>query len=79
MVGTAVFTVERELRYFDSKEEREEESRFQRFRDKQSNLDSNFGKTFFVHVRILVSGITNLLGNRWRWPSKCSQTSPIPI
>jgi hypothetical protein len=64
MVGTAVLTVERELRYFDSKEEREEELRFQRFRDKQSNLDSNFGKLFFAHVRILVSGIVNLLGNR---------------
>jgi hypothetical protein len=78
MVGTALLTVERELRYLDSKEVRREEPRFQRFRDKQSNLNSNLGKSFFVHVRILVSGIANLLGNRWRWPSMCSQTSPIP-
>jgi hypothetical protein len=63
----ALLTVERELRYLDSKEERrggggeeeeEEEPRFQRFRDKQSNLDSNFGKFSFVHARILVSGVT---------------------
>lgn len=79
MAGMALLTVERELRYLNSKEEREEEPRFQRFRDKQSNLDSDLGKFLFIHVRILVSGIIiNLLGIRWRWPSMCSQTSPIP-
>jgi len=79
VVGTALLTVERELRYLNSKEEREKEPRFQRFRDKQSNLDRDLGKFLFIHVRILVSGIIiNLLGIRWRWPSMCSQTSPIP-
>lgn len=48
------------------------------FGNKQSNLDSNFGKFFFVHARILVSGVINLLRSRWRWPNMCSQTSPIP-
>jgi hypothetical protein len=65
-LGRALLTVERELQYLDSKEEREEEPRFQRFRDKQSNLESNFGKCSFVHARILVSDIINLLRNRWR-------------